>query len=49
LSEDEGKFLEPVLARLVALGDTGGATRRIAAPEEFDGAKRDLAEKLTTE
>jgi hypothetical protein len=49
LSEDEGKFLEPVLARLVALGDTGGATRRVARREEFDGAKRDLAEKLTTE
>ena len=49
LSEGERELLEPVLARLVALGDTGGATRRIGAPEEFDGAKRDLAEKLTTE
>jgi len=49
LSEDEGKLLEAVLARLVVLGDTGGATRRVASREEFDGAKRDLAEKLTTE
>jgi hypothetical protein len=38
-----------VFARLVTLGDTGGATRRIAAREEFDGPKRGLAEKLTTE
>jgi hypothetical protein len=49
LSESEGKLLEAVLARRVALGDTGGATRRIAGPEEFDGARRGLAEKLTTE
>src|SRR5262249_23729927 len=31
LNEDEGKRLEPVLARLVTLGDTGGATRRVAS------------------
>jgi hypothetical protein len=36
LSEDERKLLEAVLARLVALGDTGGATRRVASREEFD-------------
>jgi hypothetical protein len=35
LSGDEPKLLEAVLVRLVALGDTGGATRRIANLEEF--------------
>jgi hypothetical protein len=49
LSENEGKLLDAVLARLVVLGDTGGATRRVASREEFDGAKRDLTERLTTE
>jgi hypothetical protein len=49
LREDERQLLEAVLARLVALGDTGGATRRVASRAEFDGAKRALAEKLTTE
>ena len=33
-------------ARLVALGGTGGA---VAGCEEFDGAKRTLAERPTTE
>jgi hypothetical protein len=49
LREDERQLLEAVLARLVALGDTGGATRRVASREEFDGTKRALAEKLTTQ
>jgi hypothetical protein len=49
LSEDERQLLEAVLARLVTLGGTGGATRRVAGREEFDEAKRTLAERLTTE
>jgi hypothetical protein len=48
-SSDERQLLEAVLARLVALGGSGGATRRVAGREEFDGAKRTNAEKLTTE
>ena len=32
--------------RLVRLGDTGGATRRTAALDEFDGARRALLQRL---
>jgi hypothetical protein len=49
LSADEAKLLEAVLVRLVELGDTGGATRRVAKGDEFDSRRRTLAEKLTTE
>jgi hypothetical protein len=49
LTDDEAKLLEAVLVRLVDLGETGGATRRVAKGDEFDSARRTLAEKLTTE
>lgn len=49
LGEDEQALLLPLLARLVRLGDTAGATRRIAALAEFDTARAALARKLATE
>jgi tetratricopeptide (TPR) repeat protein len=49
LTEDEAGLLEAVLVRLVTLGETGGATRRAARWEEFDAARRKLAERLTRE
>ena len=49
LTDDEARLLESVLVRLVDLGETGGATRRVARRDEFDTARRALAEKLTTE
>jgi tetratricopeptide (TPR) repeat protein len=49
LNKDEAGLLEAVLVRLVNLGETGGATRRAAGRDEFDSARRALAEKLTTD
>jgi tetratricopeptide (TPR) repeat protein len=49
LTQEEATLLEPVLVRLVNLGETGGATRRVGRRDEFNPALRSLAEKLTTE
>ena len=38
LPADDQARLESIFVRLVRLGDTGGATRRTAALDEFDGA-----------
>ena len=38
-NSDLGPLLDPVLVRLVRLGDTGGATRRQATRDEFDDAR----------
>ena len=40
LSPDDQARLESIFVRLVRLGDTGGATRRTAALDEFDEARR---------
>jgi WD40 repeat protein len=42
-------LLEPVLVRLINLGDTGGATRRVARIDEFDDSPRDLIQMLSEE
>jgi WD40 repeat protein len=49
LGEDESKLLPSVFARLVRLGETGGATRRVADLADFDPPRRALAGKLATE
>ena len=43
--EDQAR-LESIFVRLVRLGDTGGATRRTAALDEFDEARRGLVQRL---
>ena len=42
-------LLEPVLVRLINLGDTRGATRRVARIDEFDDSRRDLIKVLSEE
>ena len=42
-------LIEPVFVRLINLGDTSGATRRIARIDEFDPARRDLVKMLSEE
>src|SRR5258707_9992308 len=49
LDASERELLTPVFARLVRLGETGGATRRVADPADFDPPRRALAGKLATE
>src|SRR5512132_3484291 len=49
LDEDERALAEPVFIRLVRLGDTGGATRRLATRIEFDDAKWRLVQKLASQ
>ena len=39
-------LLESIFVRLVRLGDTGGATRRLAALDEFDDARKVLIRQL---
>ena len=46
LPPDDQARLESIFVRLVRLGDTGGATRRAAALNEFDEARRDLLQRL---
>ncbi len=46
LSEDERDRAESLFSRLVRLGDTAGATRRLATRDEFDEATWALAQKL---
>ena len=43
--EDQAR-LESIFVRLVRLGDTGGATRRTAALDEFVEARRGLVQRL---
>jgi len=49
LDPKQQDLLEPVFVRLINLGDTGGATRRVARIAEFDGARRDLIKMLSEE
>ena len=46
LSVEDQARLESVFVRLVRLGDTGGATRRTATLDEFDGPRRALLRRL---
>jgi roadblock/LC7 domain-containing protein len=48
LDEAEHALAEPVFVRLVRLGDTGGATRRLASRVEFGDAKWRLVQKLAS-
>ena len=49
LDAGERELLAPVFTRLVRLGETGGATRRVADLADFDPPRRALAGKLATE
>ena len=49
LDAGERELLAPVFIRLVRLGETGGATRRVADLADFDPPRRALAAKLATE
>ncbi len=49
LDDNERAFLVSILLRLVRLGDTGGATRRVAAHDEFDHMHWPLIQKLASE
>jgi WD40 repeat protein len=49
LDAGERELLAPLFARLVRLGETGGATRRVADLADFDPPRRALAGKLATE
>jgi WD40 repeat protein len=49
LDAGQRELLDSVLLRLVRLGDTGGATRRVAARGEFDEARWSLVQKLASE
>jgi WD40 repeat protein/energy-coupling factor transporter ATP-binding protein EcfA2 len=49
LDDDQRVQLDSLLLRLVRLGDTGGATRRIASREEFDDARWRLVQELASE
>ena len=46
LASDDQARLESIFVRLVRLGDTGGATRRTAALDEFDAPRRRLLQRL---
>jgi hypothetical protein len=49
LDDGERALLDVILLRLVRLGDTGGATRRVAARDEFDEDRWALVQKLAGE
>jgi WD40 repeat protein len=49
LDANERELLAAVFTRLVRLGETGGATRRVAELADFDPSHRALAGKLATE
>lgn len=49
LDDAERALLVPLFARLVRLGDTGGATRRIASLSDLNDARATLARKLASE
>ena len=46
LAADDQARLELIFVRLVRLGDTGGATRRTAALDDFDDSRRALLRRL---
>ena len=46
LTTDDQARLKSIFVRLVRLGDTGGATRRTAALDEFDAVRRKLLQRL---
>jgi ABC-type taurine transport system ATPase subunit len=48
LDDYQRKLLDTILLRLVRLGDTGGATRRVAAWTEFDEDRRRLVQTLAS-
>ena len=49
LNTDEQRLLEPLLIRMVRLGDTAGVTRRIVHREELSADTWALAQKLCSE
>jgi WD40 repeat protein len=49
LDAGERELLAALFTRLVRLGETGGATRRVADQADFDSPRRALAGKLATE
>jgi WD40 repeat protein len=49
LDAAERELLAPVFVRLVRLGETGGATRRVADLADFDPPRRALVSKLASE
>jgi WD40 repeat protein len=49
LGVEQRGLLVSILLRLVRLGDTGGATRRVASCQEFDDARWSLVQKLASE
>ncbi len=49
LSDEDQARVESIFVRLVRLGDTGGATRRTAALEEFDAPRQALLRRLADE
>ncbi|MBR1279005.1 TIR domain-containing protein [Bradyrhizobium sp. AUGA SZCCT0283] len=49
LNADERELLAAVFVRLVRLGETGGATRRLADLADFDARRHALAAKLASE
>jgi hypothetical protein len=49
LSDNERREVEPLLLRLVRLGDTGGVTRRVVRSQELSEGRLALARKLATE
>ncbi len=46
LPQSDHSLLESILMRLIQLGDTGGAVRRLASMGEFDGRKTQLISDL---
>jgi WD40 repeat protein len=49
LGEAERGLLPALFVRLVRLGETGGVLRRLAGKDEFDDARRALADKLASD
>jgi Protein of unknown function (DUF2924) len=49
LDEAERALWPALFVRLVRLGETGGVLRRVAGLDEFDGARRALADKLASD
>jgi WD40 repeat protein len=49
LDAKQQDLVEPVFVRLITLGDTGGATRRIASFHEFDSRRGNLVKMLSEE
>src|SRR5262249_25701266 len=49
LNDAERALLPALFVRLVRLGETGGVLRRVAGKDEFDAARRALADKLASD